>query len=462
MINSDIVLLESIVYQSDSNQLFAPIHQLKDAVLLDSSHYPSESRCTDIISAFPATSIRYDGSQLAINNQLTKATINEVLSRLQQELKTLPKISGNDYRHLPFLGGLILQSSYELGLQLAGIEANPSPDGLAELSAGIYHWAIINDHVRQQTTIVTVSEQGRAAAERYKRLYQQYTAKNGADSPKFTLSKPFTASTQKEQYFADFEVIKDYIASGDCYQVNYSQHFSAPYQGDSWDAYKALKRALPSPFSAFYNTGQHQVLSISPERFIEVRDGNIRTKPIKGTRPRGKTPQADRALADELQNSSKDRAENLMIVDLLRNDLGMSAKPGSIKVPKLFALESFANVHHLVSTVSAELADDSTELELLAKAFPGGSITGAPKKRAMEIIYELENVGRSAYCGSIAYISCHGQADSSIAIRTVVADGKNLHCWGGGGIVMDSECEDEYQESITKVRLIMQTLEKLG
>ena len=200
-------------------------------------------------------------------------------------------------------------------------------------------------------------------------------------------------------------------------------------------------------------------MSLSPERFLRIRDNRIETKPIKGTIERGKTGERDRRNAEALLNSGKDRAENLMIVDLLRNDLGKNARIGSVAVPELFALESFANVHHLVSTVTAEIAADKTPIDVLRDAFPGGSITGAPKLRAMQIIQQLEAVNRSVYCGSIGYIGADLSMDTNIAIRTVVGDGNHLHCWGGGGIVADSIASDEYAESIAKIKIIMETLE---
>ena len=183
------------------------------------------------------------------------------------------------------------------------------------------------------------------------------------------------------------------------------------------------------------------------------------TKPIKGTVLRGKTVEEDQENAIRLLNSDKDRAENLMIVDLLRNDLGKSCIAGSIKVPKLFDLESFPNVHHLVSTVTGSVKTDYSPLRLLEGCFPGGSITGAPKKRSMEIIDELEPVQRSIYCGSIGYICASNQMDTNIAIRTVIADNTALHCWGGGGIVADSDANSEFEESMNKIRLILDTLE---
>src|SRR5690606_18531048 len=237
-----------------------------------------------------------------------------------------------------------------------------------------------------------------------------------------------------------------------------TQRFSAPCAADPLTAYQQLRQVCPTPFAAYLESPAHAVLSLSPERFIRVAEGQVATRPIKGTRPRGDTPEQDRALALELHSSPKDRAENLMIVDLLRNDLGRACVFGSVQVPELFSVESYPNVHHLVSSITGTLAPGQDALSLLAGAFPGGSITGAPKIRAMQIIEELEPVRRSLYCGSIGYIGCEGQMDMNIAIRSLVHQDDRLYCWGGGGIVADSDGEAEYQESLTKVRVLMESL----
>jgi para-aminobenzoate synthetase component 1 len=204
--------------------------------------------------------------------------------------------------------------------------------------------------------------------------------------------------------------------------------------------------------------GDHDILSCSPERFLEIKQQQVTTKPIKGTRPRSNDLQHDQKLASELLQSEKDRAENLMIVDLLRNDLGRNCEVGSVKVPKLFELESYRGVHHLVSTVTGQLKANCSILQCLLDAFPGGSITGAPKIRAMQIIDELEDFQRHIYCGSLGYISDHGYADSNIAIRTLLAHQSMLHTYAGGGLVADSDCQSEYQETFDKIHLIQQTI----
>lgn len=263
----------------------------------------------------------------------------------------------------------------------------------------------------------------------------------------------------KAEYQQKFNRVHDYILAGDCYQINLAQRFTAHYQGDEYNAYLKLRESNQAPFSAFMRFEDHSVVSISPERFLKVEGRNVQTKPIKGTLPRSLDAEIDSANAQKLQQSTKDRAENLMIVDLLRNDISRVCQAGSVKVPKLFDIESFPAVHHLVSTVEGELAADKSCTDLLRASFPGGSITGAPKIRAMEIIEELEPHQRNLYCGSIGYISANGNMDTSITIRTLICKNQQIHCWAGGGLVADSKVDSEYQETFDKVRKILPILE---
>ncbi|WP_417514930.1 aminodeoxychorismate synthase component I [Marinobacter sp.] len=293
-------------------------------------------------------------------------------------------------------------------------------------------------------------------------------------STEWKMVSPFKARQPAQEFMEGVEAVQRYINAGDCYQANLSQEFAGSYTGNPWLAFKALAGANPTPYSAFLKTNSGAVLSISPERFLEIRGRTIKTSPIKGTRPRGKTPLEDAGYAAELEASEKDQAENLMIVDLLRNDLSVHATPGSVTVDKLFALESYRNVHHLVSHVRAELADGALPMQVLFDAFPGGSITGAPKIRAMEIIRELEPHWRGPYCGSVFYRGLDGTLDSNIAIRTLLCENENesgeevskergtIRCCGGGGIVADSNPESEYQETLTKVKPLMDFLENMN
>jgi len=256
--------------------------------------------------------------------------------------------------------------------------------------------------------------------------------------------------------------VQDYLRAGDCYQINLAQRFSAAGTGNALEAYLSLRRLNPAPYSAFLNLPQGQILCASPECFLRVCNGGVETRPIKGTRPRSSDVLQDRRLAEELLNHPKDRAENLMIVDLLRNDLGKSCAPGSVRVPKLFEIESFANVHHMVSTVEGRLAEGRDALHVLRDCFPGGSVTGAPKLRAMQIIAQLEPQCRGIYCGAIGYVGFDGDMDSNIVIRTLVYSGGVVRCWAGGGIVADSDEKAEYQETLDKASAMLELLRQYG
>jgi para-aminobenzoate synthetase component 1 len=262
----------------------------------------------------------------------------------------------------------------------------------------------------------------------------------------------------KAAYTEKFDTVKQYLLAGDCYQINLAQRYKARFTGNSWSAYQTLEEANQAPFSSYIQLEDSAILSISPERFLQVKGDAIETKPIKGTRPRSDNPEHDLESAQNLASTEKDQAENLMIVDLLRNDIGRVAKPGTVSVPSLFDVESFPAVHHLVSTVNAQLDTGYTVTDLLRACFPGGSITGAPKVRAMEIIEELEPHRRSVYCGSIGYISRCGQMDTNIAIRTLVAYNSELYAWAGGGLVADSNADSEYQETLDKLSKILPVL----
>lgn len=260
----------------------------------------------------------------------------------------------------------------------------------------------------------------------------------------------------KEDYLNKFTSVRDYLHTGDCYQVNLAMPFHCSDNLTQQNPLPLLD-AFNAPFSFYMKTEDRSVFSVTPERFININRNRIETRPIKGTAPRGKTEEEDKQLADQLKNSTKNQAENLMIVDLLRNDLSRSARPDSVKVEKLFELESHANVHHLVSTISAIKKEELTSVDVIATAFPGGSITGTPKKRAMEIIHELETASRDAYCGSAGFIDQHGYTDFNILIRSISARKDGAVCWGGGGIVIDSTAEEEYQEIFNKVQKILNT-----
>jgi para-aminobenzoate synthetase component 1 len=254
----------------------------------------------------------------------------------------------------------------------------------------------------------------------------------------------------KERYLAAVRRAREYIRQGDIYQVNLSQRFSFPFQGDFYRLFLQLFQRNPAPFYAYLHCGDFQILSTSMERFLLRREDYLETRPIKGTRPRGRTPAEDAALRQELQASLKEDAELSMIVDLLRNDLGRVCRARSVRVQEHKRLEAYENVYHLISIVTGQLPPDCSHVAILRATFPGGSITGCPKIRAMEIIDELEPVVRQVYCGSIGYLGLHRNLDLSIAIRTAIRCRGRVHFAVGGGIVYDSEEEAEYEETLHK------------
>lgn len=441
--------LHSLPYRPDPAGYFAAVRHAPGAVLLDAGRPHAERGRYDLLSAWP--------QQTFLAKTLEPA--DAFFQRLRQALAELGESEAPEAIELPFTGGLIGYLAYDFGRRIEQLPERAQDDlHLPDARFGLYAWALISDH--QQQTSQLVFHPQLATAERA-RLITLFSDLPAADAS-FRLLQPFQADLDQAGYRQAIERIQTYIQAGDCYQVNFAQRFQAPCQGDPWAAYIALRAACPTPFAGFQAMPDGgAILSLSPERYLQVSRGHVETRPIKGTRPRGTTPETDAVEAEQLLASLKDRAENLMIVDLLRNDLSRSCRIGSVRVPELFALESYPNVHHLVSAVTGELDADKDALDLIAGSFPGGSITGAPKIRAMQIIDELEGTRRSLYCGSLLYLDVRGELDSSIAIRSLLVKDGQISCWGGGGIVADSDWQAEYQESLTKVQVLLSTLEAL-
>ncbi|WP_372972477.1 aminodeoxychorismate synthase component I [Marinobacter sp.] len=338
----------------------------------------------------------------------------------------------------------------------------PVPDSVGWVGLYLWHLEVAVDEA-PTTPAELVFDPACPAGIRDKTLALLDHATPSPTAGHFCIADRFRACTTPEEYREGVARVLEYIRAGDCYQANLSHQFEGTFKGPPWRAWLALMKAIPVPHGGYLDTGPWQLLSVSPELLLEIDANRITSKPIKGTRPRSDDPQRDRSLAQQLVTNSKDRAENLMIVDLIRNDLSHFCEPFSVKVPQLFEVESYRNVHQLVSTVTGTLKPGVTPFEALLSAFPGGSITGAPKRRAMEIIDELEPHCRGPYCGSLFWWDADNRLESNIAIRSLQTfSNGTIRVWAGCGIVADSDPEDEYQESITKIQRLIDTLEALG
>ncbi|TNJ08903.1 aminodeoxychorismate synthase, component I [Aeromonas veronii] len=445
-------------HSAELHQLFARLQHQPWAMLLESAGPLGADNGFDIITADPLATLETRGEVTTLRVEANISKHHEdplaLLAHTQQQLLGELDLCAT---HLPFIGGALGLFGYDLGRRFERLPVQAAADiAVPDMAVGIYDWALLRNVATGDWQLVHWGDET-GLAKRLAWLEQQ----QAAPLPAFALQGEWQSNMSRAEYGEKFARIQEYLAAGDCYQINLTQSFSAPYHGDEWQAYCLLATANKAPFSAFIRLPESALLSLSPERFLLLDGRHIETKPIKGTRPRHPDPATDRQVALELAQADKDRSENLMIVDLLRNDIGRVSRPGSVSVPHLFAVESFPAVHHLVSTIHGELDARWQGVDLLRACFPGGSITGAPKIRAMEIIEELEPQRRNAYCGSIGYLSQHGRMDTSICIRTLIAEAGRLHCWAGGGIIADSDADSEYQETYDKVARILPPLSAL-
>ncbi len=466
------LLQHPLPYQSDSAVLFARIAHLPWAMFLDSGQLicpatgkpGSQYGRYDILVANPFMTFSTEGLVTTICTQDATRTSSEDPFRLLNAAMQPFQASKTDW---PFAGGAVGYFGYDLARRVERLESVTHDDGvLPQMQIGLYDWAVVVDH-RNKTACLLSNSFDPKTSEHWGALCALFEGGNAAvpDAEPFEITSAVTSNMDKKSYGQAFNAIQTYIHEGDCYQVNLAQRFSATAHGDAWQAYQKLREISPAPFMAYMNLGRVKVLSGSPERFLQVSNGQVETRPIKGTRPRADDAAMDAQYASELQLSTKDRAENLMIVDLLRNDIGKSCETGSVKADKLFQLQSFANVHHLVSIVTGKLKKEKTAIDLLKGCFPGGSITGAPKLRAMQIIEELEPHRRGVYCGAIGYIGFDGNMDTNIAIRTAVyVEGANstagtVSFYAGGGIVADSDMQKEYTETLDKASSMLKLMQ---
>ena len=437
----------------------------------------------DVVDLANGTTVRHSGRALDIvrtvdiARRAREATTHEAHDTTRDTESTLP----------PFQGGWAGYIGYEYGgvlERIPEIVPNAATDH-DDVVLAHYPWTIAWDRQERRVWIVGIDEHTVQAA--YELLQVDVSREQHTGQPPVQPDVPnkrqgreddsldpsiFPTSLPRPRYEAAVEAIKRYIAAGDVFQVNLSQQLSATIETHPWTLYRYLRDINPAPFAAYFDAGPSVIVSVSPERFLKASaDGRVETRPIKGTRPRGVTPTDDARLHNELRQSTKDAAEHVMIVDVLRNDIARVSTFGSVEVPELMVIETHPTVHHLVSTITSQLRPDADAMDLLHASFPGGSITGAPKVRAMEIIAELEPVRRGVYCGTIGYISHTGAMDTNIAIRTcVLTPQPRLHAteqdtptWhvtfsAGGGVVFDSVPAAEYDESIDKARALMRAV----
>jgi len=478
-------LVEELVPAPDPVEACTRLAGLPFIVFLDSATHPDQVGRHSFLAADPATVVRSKG---ALTQQLgggcwTRVAADPVthVGALLEPFAAEP-VAGIP----PFQGGAAGYVGYDWGAQLERVPRTRYDDvAIPDVMLGLYDWVIAWDHQTEQAWVIStgIPEQGTARRERAARrlafVKETLMRDAGCEMRDASVRLPHPASRipaapsypvpdvpslrsnfTRPGYLDAVARVIEYVYAGDIFQASLSQRLQASLAGTPFELYRRLRQRNPAPFAAYLDFGDVVVASSSPERFLRVDDGRrVETRPIKGTRPRGVGPEHDAALALALAESDKDMAENVMIVDLLRNDLSRVCQPGTVRVPELFALEHYQTVHHLVSTVVGELTPGHDALDLLRAAFPGGSITGAPKVRAMQIIAELEPTQRAVYCGSIGYVSVTGALDTSIVIRTYLVVGRDVYFQVGGGIVADSDPAQEYRETLDKARGLIAALE---
>jgi len=372
---------------------------------------------------------------------------------------------------MPFVGGAVGYFSYDLCHFVEHLPSTAIDDlKLPECYFAFYDVIFVFDHLEGRAYFVATGFPELEEGQRLKRarmrleemknwLYPSHSVIAVSRSPEQNKEITLKSNFTPEEYIKAVNRVREYIAAGDVFQVNLSQRFQADLEILPYELYKRLRRVNPAPFASYLNFPEVAIVSASPERFLKVQGDLVETRPVKGTRPRGRDPVEDQRLAQELTHSIKDRAENVMIVDLERNDLGRVCRYGTIKVTELAILETFPTVFHLTSTIVGRLHRGKSDIDLLKATFPGGSITGAPKVRAMEIIDELETTKRSVYTGSIGYLSFNGDLDINIVIRTFLIKKGRAYFQVGGGIIYDSDSEAEYMETLDKAKALIQALQ---
>ncbi len=441
----------------DYLKAFSCVKHMPYSLLLDSSDRKHPNSRYSFVMCSPIETIEAINGEITVTNWEQKLSITgDPFLLLQSRIKSWIC----DTKHIPnmppFQGGAAGLFGYDLGRYLEDLPAIAASCGsVPDMAVGIYDQVLAHDHLLKKSYIFTHARSEDEAVKKREFLIELFS--KDIKAPKYKANKlDWSSNFDKKSYKEQVQKVINYIHDGDVFQANISQRFDAelPDDFDPFIHYLHMREVNPAPFSAYMNIGNIKIASTSPERFITARDRNVETCPIKGTRPHVSDFTQDCAYKKELSSSEKDRSENTMIVDLMRNDLSKVCEEHSVDVSGLCELETFASVHHLVSTIQAKLSHDKNALDLLRACFPGGSITGAPKIRAMEIIEELEPTRRSAYCGSIGYIGFDDYMDTNILIRTLVYEDNKVSLQTGGGVVADSNPSEEYQETLDKAYAI--------
>ncbi len=463
-------LIEEVSTSLTAIELFELIKDRPHSFFLDSGMDAQRLGRYSFLGSEPFLVMRSRGSEITlIRGQEHKVqhgnpfdTIGKLLEVYKLEYCPVP---------VPFVGGAVGYFGYDLCHFIERLPSTAIDDFyLPECYLAFYDAIFVFDHLEGRAYLVTTGfpelDEGRRLQRARMRLEELKTwfysnppaivfSRSPAQNKEITLMSNFTP----KEYIKAVNKVREYIAAGDVFQVNLSQRFQADLEIPPYELHKILRRVNPAPFASYLNFDGVAIVSASPERFLKVQGDLVETRPVKGTRPRGKDSGEDQSLAQELTHSSKDRAENVMIVDLERNDLGRVCRYGTIKVTELAILETFPTVFHLTSTIVGRLRRGKSDIDLLKATFPGGSITGAPKVRAMEIIDELEPTKRSVYTGSIGYLSFNGDLDINIVIRTFIVKEGRAYFQVGGGIIYDSDSEAEYKETLDKAKALIQALQ---
>lgn len=449
-------MIQKLPFYKDLADIFEQYKDEENAVFLDSSLENDLGRYS-VVGLYPYLVLKEEDGVFYKNNVAQEDTFEDGMKAYFREYYE------ENPTNLPLTAGAIGYFSYDYGRKFEQIATrHPKKIRMPEAMFVFYDILLIEDKKEKELYVTARGEREEQMAA-IDRIEQEIAKTLSCDTLKKQGSlADFTPNFEKEEYKQTVDKMISYIIEGDIYIANMTQQLVAESDKDPYEVYRYLRTYNRAPFGGYFNYGDFQIASASPERFLLVKDGRIETRPIKGTRKRGATPAEDEALKRELQESSKDRSELLMIVDLERNDLNHVCKPGTVQVTEHFAVETYATVFHLVTTVVGEMKDGLQVMDLIEAAFPGGSITGAPKIRAMEIIDELEHDRRGLYTGSMGYLSLDGNCDLNIVIRTAVHQDGKYHLGVGGGITCESELEFEYEETLQKAKAVLEAIASEG